>query len=358
MPSFTANVLYLGNFADGLPNLDPNGTGSAENASALVGETFTQASNVSVTVNDANNDSFAEFDGGAGGDNITFDLGQGAGSQTENVNQGVWYDIRIVLDDASVINTDASIFQTSGGETFLTEFTTSLDNLSIQSIEVTGVINNMFSRIGIRDVSGTTVCFVEGTMIDTPGGPCAIEALTIGDLVHTLDAGALPVTAILTSACSHDENRVPVQFSAGSIGPGAPHANLNLSPQHRILCASALVERMFGCPEVLIPAKRFVGLPGIRHNKRHDFSRYIHIELAKHAVISANGAYVESCLMAEETRKAMPMMVRGLYLAQPIPAPCRLVPSGQRQKGFVARLARSQNPINGATRAAKITSAC
>ena len=123
MPSFTANLLYLGNFADGLPNLDPNGTGGAENASALVGETFTEASNVSVTVNDVNNDSYVEFDGGAGGENITFDLGKGAGPQTENVNQGVWYDIRIVLDDATVINTECfHLSKRSGGETFLTEF--------------------------------------------------------------------------------------------------------------------------------------------------------------------------------------------------------------------------------------------
>ena len=193
-------------------------------------------------------------------------------------------------------------------------------------------------------------------MIDTPVGPCAVEALNIGDLVQTLDAGALPVTAIINSACSQDENGVPVQFSPGSIGHDAPHTNLSVSPQHRILCASALVERMFGCSEVLIPAKRFVGLPGIRQNKPHNFSRYIHIELARHAVISANGACVESCLMAEETRKSLPKLVRGMYLAQPIPVPCRLVPSGQKQKGFLARLARSRNPIYDTN--TKIRSVC
>jgi hypothetical protein len=168
------------------------------------------------------------------------------------------------------------------------------------------------------------------------------------------------VTAILKSACPHDEDGAPIQFAAGSIGQGAPKTVLNVSPQHRILCASALVERMFGCPEIFVPAKRFVGLPGIHQDRTHDFAGYIHIELAQHAVISANGAYVESCLMAEETRKTLPTMVRGMFLAQPIPAPCRLVPSGSKQQTFVTRLSRSQKPIHRVARAAapQITSVC
>jgi hypothetical protein len=349
MPSFTNTFIYQGDFGDGIPNIDPDGTGGAEGAGGLVGQTYTSAtmSTRAVTVNDVNNDGYAEFDGGAGGENVTYDLG--AGPQTENVNQGVWADALVTLSDGSSFIASVMIFQTSGGKTFLGEFgeTGELDSLSITSIEVTGINNDLFSRsIMSGVVSGSAVvCFTAGTQIATPSGPRLVEALSVGDLVMTLDAGALPVRALLRQEALADGQRAPVCFAPGAIGPGMPLAPLSVSPQHCMLCASPPVERMFGVPEVLVPAKRFLGLPGVAQHADGRPVTYVHLQLARHSVLAANGALVESCLMGAQTTLALPRLAQGLRPGAP-EDPCRLVPQGCLQRAFVAQLVQNARPMH------------
>ena len=60
-----------------------------------------------------------------------------AAPASEAIDHAVWYNVDVLLTNGSTISTSAIIFQTASGETFLTEFSSSLDNLEIQSITPT-----------------------------------------------------------------------------------------------------------------------------------------------------------------------------------------------------------------------------
>ena len=64
MVAVIRTVIRLGNFSDGIADIDPDGTGSTENAAALVSQTFTGAtmSVETITYSDGNNDGFIDFD--------------------------------------------------------------------------------------------------------------------------------------------------------------------------------------------------------------------------------------------------------------------------------------------------------
>jgi autotransporter passenger strand-loop-strand repeat protein len=135
----------------------------------------------------------------------------------------------------------------------------------------------------------TIACFAAGTRIGTPGGPVAVEALRVGDLVTTETSGALPIVW-----CGH--RRVdcrrhpspaavrPVRIAAHAFGPGRPARPLLLSPDHAIFAEG-----------VLIPVKHLIDGHSIRQT---DVARvtYHHIELPRHAVVLAEGLAVESYL--------------------------------------------------------------
>lgn len=348
MVDVTQNVIRLGNFSDGIANIDPDGVGGAENSGALLGQTYTSAtmSVQSVTYTDGNNDGFVNFDGSVapGGDYVTYDTGNGPVS--ESVNQGVWYNVDIVLGDGSTLSTSALIFQTPSGETFLTEFANSLDNLNIQSITPTAVNNDLFARFDTYEsINNTTVCFGPGTEILTPEGPRPVEDLRPGDLVSTLDGAVQPVVAIYRMSALATGAGAPIRFDAGALGDGMPEKTLYLSGNHRVLCESLLVERMFQEPRVLVAAKRLVGLAGVRTETTAPRVDYTHLELAEHSVLWANGALVESCLLGPMTLQALPGMLRRGIAAGQTALPCHPIPSGRRQREFVERLMRNGHPV-------------
>ncbi|MGL4823211.1 MAG: Hint domain-containing protein, partial [Plesiomonas shigelloides] len=110
------------------------------------------------------------------------------------------------------------------------------------------------------------VCFVAGTKILTDRGVVAIENLKVGDLVETVDRGLQPIRWIgsrqipLTELLANEKLR-PIQILAGALGTCIPHQDVMVSPQHRVLLRSKLVERMFGTNEVLTAAKNLLNLP-------------------------------------------------------------------------------------------------
>ena len=112
-------------------------------------------------------------------------------------------------------------------------------------------------------------CFCNGTYIETPSGPRNISALRVGDLVYTLDRGAVAIQWIGVSEWRKDQVKYsdrlrPVLVSAEALGPYVPERDLYVSPQHRLLIQSR--DAVCGTTqEVFVSAKHLVGHNGIRY---------------------------------------------------------------------------------------------
>ena len=81
------------------------------------------------------------------------------------------------------------------------------------------------------------VCFCKGSYIESPSGPRNIADLGVGDLVHTLDRGAVAIQWIGVSEWRKDQVKYsdrlrPVLVPAGALGPDVPETDLYVSPQH------------------------------------------------------------------------------------------------------------------------------
>lgn len=131
-------------------------------------------------------------------------------------------------------------------------------------------------------------CFLAETLIRTPDGEVAVEALKPGDLVLTADGRVVPVRWIGRQTVSRlfaDPVRsLPIRIKAGALGDNLPARDLCLSRCHAVLIdgilatAGALVngssiERMSDAPPVFT---------------------YYHIELDRHDLVIAEGMPCES----------------------------------------------------------------
>lgn len=163
------------------------------------------------------------------------------------------------------------------------------------------------------------VCFTRGTRIATPKGQRPIETLTRGDLVLT-NAGARPIRWIGNRRLSRADlaanpRHLPVLLPAGALGPGLPARDIALSPQHRVLIANRVCERMFDIPAFLAPAKDLVGAWGIRSLQEAEFADYWHILLDQHHVVQAEGAWAETLYPGREAIKGLPCGARDEILS-------------------------------------------
>ncbi len=150
----------------------------------------------------------------------------------------------------------------------------------------------------------TVVCFTETAVISTPDGPRPITELVEGDLVLCGDGEARPVRWIgerhLDEAALSDAPELcPIVIPAGSVGPNLPSADLELSPQHRVLMGGWRMELMFGMSEALLPAKSLTELPGVAQRGAEGGVTYYHILLDDHQTVQANGLDCETLMPAE-----------------------------------------------------------
>lgn len=150
--------------------------------------------------------------------------------------------------------------------------------------------------LDFTDTRTTFPCFCTGTLIDTPRGPVACETLTAGDLVQTsggvervLWAG---MRTLLFPPCPHSER--PVLIRANAFGRGVPARDVRVSPQHRVAFGGPVVSDLFGCNAVLVPAKALLALPGVRQMGGCKAVTYVTILLARHSVMTVEGAPMES----------------------------------------------------------------
>jgi hypothetical protein len=143
--------------------------------------------------------------------------------------------------------------------------------------------------VGTEIVTGAaTLCFAAGTRILTERGEVPVEVLAPGDLVVTEQGGTRPVrwvgTRTIDLARHPAPARVrPIRVQRDAFGPGAPHRDLWLSPDHAVFAEG-----------VLIPVKHLVNESTIAPDLAARIVRYCHVELDAHDVLLAEGLAAES----------------------------------------------------------------
>lgn len=311
MPT-TFSVFSLGQQAI----IDPTeGNTTAENASALVGESFGSAGDPLFD----SEATFASISHSGGSRNI-FDQNQwsssdqfsidGSGSYTFDAS--VIYNATITYTDGTTDTITAVVFQDTNGNTFLApEFSDNADQAAleaapIQSLSLDSLVGASYSGMTAnRQDWDVVTCFAKGTHILTPKGERLIEDLHVGDLVETRDGGAQPIRWIGTTTRKVTPKLAPVRITAGALGQGLPKRDLLVSPQHRMLVRSRIAQRMAADGEVLIAAKKLLDLPGVMVAGEMTQITYFHILCEDHQILFAEGAEAESFYLGQMALQAL-----------------------------------------------------
>ncbi len=231
-------------------------------------------------------DSFAFGDiGSVGPDTLTLD--SVAGTSFDNIITGFSYSDTIALTSVSfvagstpVLGANTLTIDLLGGGTFTFEDFATAGGASPHFIVTDHAVQE-------------TVCFARGTRILTEAGEVAVEALRPGDRVITL-RGDLPEPQpivwigrrrIDVSRHPGPDAVRPVRIRRDAFAPGQPHRDLLVSPEH---CVA--VDGM------LIPARRLVNGTTIVRETSAGEVEYFHVELARHALLLAEGLPAESYL--------------------------------------------------------------
>ncbi len=146
---------------------------------------------------------------------------------------------------------------------------------------------------------GGVICFTPGTRIATPQGPRLIEDLRPGDLLSTADCGAQPILWVGQRRMSGARLYVmpqlrPVRIRSDALGAGHPQQDLLVSPQHRMLLRGRAAAALFGTPEVLVRAQDLIDDRRVLIDSALREVTYVHVLLAAHQIVFANGLPTES----------------------------------------------------------------
>lgn len=206
-------------------------------------------------------------------------------------------------------------------------------------------------------------CFTPGTLIQTANGPRPVQELSNGDLIATADRGHVRLRLMhqRTLSMAHlqeNPDHCPVLIRAGSMGQGLPSRDLTVSPQHRMLLRSAVVERMFDVPEILVPACQLVGQVGVSRLKPSEPVHYLHLLLDHHGVVFAENTPTESLFMGEQASEGFSSRELDM-IAKHLPAgaaknmqPARLFVRGKRLRKLLSRHAANQKHMLDSPQAA------
>jgi T5SS/PEP-CTERM-associated repeat protein len=155
---------------------------------------------------------------------------------------------------------------------------------------------NITTDPSTNDAALQAACYAAGTRIATARGEIAVEDLLVGDMVATvlgeaagLGEAAAPIIWLGrrdVDCAGHPKPRKvwPVRIAAGAFGPGQPHTELFLSPDHAVYVN-----------EVLIPIQYLVNGSTISQMQVGQVT-YYHLELPRHDVVLAQGLPAESFL--------------------------------------------------------------
>ena len=202
------------------------------------------------------------------------------------------------------------------------------------------------------------VCFANGTRIATAKGAVKVEDLVPGDLVMTMDHGLQPLRWVGSRRLDMQDfgrnpNLRPIRLSAAALGMADLTGDLLVSPQHRIMMASPIVQRMFDCSEVLIAAKDLLQIAGVTLADDVSSLSYHHLLFDDHEIVFANGIPAESLYLGKEARKALsPEGLAEIHAIFPqiatphfTPLACRPMLSGKRARKLSWRHAHNRKPL-------------
>ncbi|MDB4199800.1 Hint domain-containing protein [Planktomarina temperata] len=154
------------------------------------------------------------------------------------------------------------------------------------------------------------LCFASGTLIKTQSGEVAIEDLSVGNMVLTMDHGYQPIRWISSSKRRAIGNMAPILIRKGALGNTR---DLRVSPQHRMLLSSWHAEVLFGEREVLATAKSLVNDHSILREEGGEVE-YFHMLFDTHEIVYAEGAPSESFHPGPEGWKALDAPTRNEIL--------------------------------------------
>ena len=162
----------------------------------------------------------------------------------------------------------------------------------IETLLLAGAGNGLF-RLYPDAAGGTNLgiaCYCPGTLILTDRGEVPVEALAIGDRVTTVTGANEPIRWIGRRSyagrfLAGKAHLLPIRIWAGALGNGLPQRDLLVSPSHAMFIGG-----------LLIPAGQLVDGTGIVQEQGCRQVDYIHVELAAHGVIFAEGAPSETYL--------------------------------------------------------------
>ena len=160
-------------------------------------------------------------------------------------------------------------------------------------------------RADIQSPHAPVPSFAAGSLIRTDRGKIAVEALSVGEMVLTLDNGFQPLRWIgmrKIDAATLVANPAlrPIRIRAGVLGRNLPEQDLLVSPQHRVLARSRIAARLFGTSEVLVAAKQLLQLPGVDIAAEFEAVTYVQLLFDRHEIIYSNGAQTESLYTGAE----------------------------------------------------------
>jgi hypothetical protein len=362
MPT-TFNVIFLGVF----PDFDTiEGNDIAENAGALTGITVGDFGDSLISrmrqLTPTSGGGRFDSDGNTYYDQNdptpeTFSIN---GGTPQGFDSSVVYDATITYLDGTTAQITAVVFQDVNGNTYVApEFSANADQsaleagplLSITFNQLTGGVNAYLGMTGDRQPFNFVPCFAAGTRLATPEGWREIETLAVGDHVMTQDRGFQAIRWVGRVTCAAKGALAPVRIRAGALGHGLPCRDLLVSPQHRMLLRSRIAERMMGQSEVLVPAKKLLGLPGVALADDLDMVTYIHVMCDAHEIVFAEGAPTETLLPGPQARAALgPEAVDELRMLFPDldilgQQPARPIPRGGAQARLVSRHKSNGQPL-------------
>ncbi len=138
--------------------------------------------------------------------------------------------------------------------------------------------------------TGGVACFAAGTMIDTPHGGRAVEALRPGDLVTLARGGTAPVRWIGHRHFDQPARHVqPLRVAPDAFGPGLPQRPLYLSRGHAVFLR-----------DVLVPIWALEDGQAIARVSVPEVS-YFHILLDRHDAVLAEGLPAETWIEDDDS---------------------------------------------------------
>lgn len=300
-------MIYLGNASDVDTNESTLGMESPDSLLGTYGSAGAPLWQERVVVNGIDGDDNARYatDSTSGLDTLEYDLG--AGSITTQIDAVGVFAATVQYGDGTSGTGNIALIQDTAGNLFLLPWASSIAGVvtkPIDSVNLTSSGSSSFSGVNTTNLSGTFVCLGTGTRVATPGGPCAIETLSQGDIVSTVDDGPQPLlwhgVRVVNFTADNADQR-PYEIKPGTLAPDRPTAPLVVSPQHRILIQT-------GTEEALVPAKALAGHPGVRQMKGKKSICYHALLFSRHQILTANGMQVESLFPGDWAMKTLTPM--------------------------------------------------